>query len=236
MTSLDWPPYSGKDLAENGVSIAIAREAFAKVGYELVVDFQPWVRTVRTAARKEKYIGYFPEYEFETDEFVFSDSIGLSPLGFVEQVAKPVRWDKLEDLTQYRIGVVQGYVNTKEFDQLVAQGEFSIEASTDDLRNIHKVAKGRLDLAVIDANVLKYLIHSGTRKEVLLQRIQMNEKMLELKKIVVAFRNTEEGRKWRDIFNKGLAQINVSEVIERLSHSTHLHQAIDLRTMIVRTN
>ncbi|CAM3604340.1 hypothetical protein VIAQ111709_03000 [Vibrio aquimaris] len=34
MTSLDWPPYSGENLRENGYSIAIAREAFSAMGYE----------------------------------------------------------------------------------------------------------------------------------------------------------------------------------------------------------
>ena len=236
MTSLNWPPYSGEDLAENGVSIAIARAAFSEVGYELIVEFKPWVRTVRTATKKKQYIGYFPEYEFETDELVFSNSIGTSPLGFVERIAKPIEWNELRDLGQYRIGVVQGYVNTAEFDLYVAQGALNVEATTDDLKNVFKVAKGRLDIAVIDANVFKYLINTGARSEVLQQKIRMNKKLLEQKKIVVAFRNTEEGRKWRDLFNLGLARINVAEVLERLTHSVHQHQTVDFEAIDPVTN
>ncbi len=123
MTSLDWPPYSGETLVENGLSVAIAREAFAVMGYELIVEFKPWVRTVTTASKREKYIGYFPEYAFETEDFVFSDSIGSGPLGFVQHREKPILWSELTDLSDYRIGVVQGYVNTQAFDDLVDKGE-----------------------------------------------------------------------------------------------------------------
>jgi polar amino acid transport system substrate-binding protein len=236
MTSLNWPPYSGEDLAENGVSIAIARAVFSELGYELIVEFKPWVRTVRTAKKKERYIGYFPEYEFETDALVFSNSIGTSPLGFVEQISKPIEWSVLQDLDLYRIGVVQGYINTEQFDSYVAQGKLNVEATTDDLKNIIKVAKGRLDLAVIDANVFRYLINTDARREVLQKKIAMNKNILEEKDIVVAFRNTEEGRKWRNLFNLGLAQIDVAEVFERLSHSTHQHQTLDLMTIEPNAN
>ncbi|MDN3683592.1 hypothetical protein QW180_03180 [Vibrio sinaloensis] len=47
----------------------------------------------------------------------------------------------MSDLKGLRIGVVQGYVNTKEFDQLVERGVLAVEASVSDSRNIHKVAK-----------------------------------------------------------------------------------------------
>lgn len=232
MTSLDWPPYSGENLEENGLSIAIARDAFAAMGYELVVEFKPWVRTVTLASKKDKYIGYFPEYEFDTEEFVFSNAIGSSPLGFVELSSAKVSWNSLDDLIPLRIGVVQGYVNTTEFDHMVEQGMLSVEATTNDVRNIYKVAKGRLPLAVIDQNVLEYLIRVDPRKDILAKRVNFNARPLEHKKVVVAFRNTVEGRQWRDIFNLGLKRIDVSSIASRLSHPDHLHQAVNLNQML----
>ncbi|KGY12836.1 ABC transporter [Vibrio tubiashii] len=214
MTSLEWPPYSGEDLEQKGVSVAVAKAAFLAMGYELVVDFKPWVRSVALASKTDRYAGYFPEYYFDTDEFVFSDSIGTGPLGLVENRKSPISWREVDDLREYRIGVVQGYVNTVEFDALVAQGLISVEASANDIRNIYKVAKGRLDAAVIDSNVLDYLISIDQRAEMLAGRVRMNERLLETKQIYLAFKNTPEGHNWREIFNQGLEKIDISLVLE----------------------
>ncbi|MFW7523102.1 substrate-binding periplasmic protein [Vibrio ostreicida] len=211
MTSLEWPPYSGSELPEQGFSVAVAKAAFAAMGYELVVEFQPWVRAVALATKEDKYIGYFPEYYFETKDFLFSESIGNGPLGLVENTRFPVKWQTLDDLTLLSIGVVQGYINTTEFDEMVKKGELQVEASADDARNIHKVAKGRLDVAVIDSNVLDYLISVDIRAGLLKKRLQMNPRLLEDKELYMAFNNSESGLTWRNIFNQGLKKIQNSQ-------------------------
>ncbi|MCG9598047.1 transporter substrate-binding domain-containing protein [Vibrio sp. Isolate25] len=220
MTSLEWPPYSGTDLPENGYSVAVAREAFAAMGYELVVDFQPWVRAVALASKSDKYVGYFPEYYFENSEFIFSDPIGSGPLGLVENTRYPVRWETLSDLKHFRIGVVQGYINTTEFDNMVKAGELQVEASANDARNIHKVAKGRLDVAVIDPNVLEYLISIDVRESLLRKRLRMNAKLLENKMLYMAFKNQPQGQSINKIFNQGLEKIDIESIVSRLSKST----------------
>lgn len=219
MTSLDWPPYSGESLAENGFSVEIARAAFAAMGYELVVEFKPWVRTVALASKTKQYAGYFPEYYFNTNDFVFSDPIGSGPLGLVENVKWPISWSHLDDLQALKIGVVQGYVNTEKFDQMVADGLIQVEASANDTLNIHKVAKGRIDAAVIDANVLDYLIGIDPREEMLSKMVRMNSRLLESKLLYLAFKNTPEGNNWRVIFNQGLEKIDVETILEQYNQS-----------------
>ncbi|CAM2952570.1 substrate-binding periplasmic protein [Vibrio neptunius] len=234
MTSLEWPPYSGADLPENGYSVAVAREAFSVMGYELVVDFQPWVRAVALATKSEKYVGYFPEYYFDTTEFVFSDSIGSGPLGFVENTRFPIQWETLSDLTFFKIGVVQGYVNTTEFDDMVETGELQVEASTNDARNIHKVAKGRLDIAVIDPNVLEYLISIDVREDLLRKRLRMNAKLLETKQLYIAFKDQPEGRDIREVFNQGLKKIDIERIVSRLMKLTDNEQIVLSNTPVIK--
>ena len=63
LTSLDWPPYSGKTLSDQGASVAVAKAAFKAMGYELKVSFYPWSRAVALAKdSSSKFSGYFPEY------------------------------------------------------------------------------------------------------------------------------------------------------------------------------
>lgn len=188
------------------------------MGYELEVDFNPWSRTVASVAKKDLYIGYFPEYFFETDSFVFSEPIGTGPLGFVEAIAKPILWQSLQDLTDYRLGVVQGYKNTAELDELIEKGEVDWEAEIDDRHNIYKVAKGRLDLAVIDVNVFEYLVATDARADILKSRVKMNERLLLDAELFVAFKNTEQGRRWRGVFNEGLKQVDIDAIAQRLNH------------------
>lgn len=222
MTSLDWPPYAGQSLSDNGTSVSVAKAAFAAMGYELVVEFKPWVRTVASASKQDKYIGYFPEYWFDSEEFVFSESIGSGPLGLVQNRNKPIQWQNLEDLKQYRIGVVQGYVNTAQFDALVTNETLTVEASVSDSRNIHKVAKNRLDAAVIDIHVLAYLIDTDPRSEVLKDRLEMNSQLLEEKQLYLAFKNTPEGKNWRDVFNQGLQLIKQDEIASYMPKEARL--------------
>ena len=50
--------------------------------------------------------------------------MGSGPLGFAELSIHPIQWSALPDLANYKIGVVSGYVNTAEFDEMVAKGTF----------------------------------------------------------------------------------------------------------------
>ncbi len=205
LTSLDWPPYSGEALRNGGTAVARAKAAFAAAGHTLEVDFYPWKRAVQVGM-DEGYVGYFPEYySQELDgHCAFSDPMGSGPLGFAENPAAPVTWGTLDDLKDFRIGTVSGYVNTAEFDARAASGALTVDPVSDDLTNLRKVAGGRLPLAVIDANVMSYLVEQNPD---LVGAVQMNTRLLEDKKLFVCFQNSPAGDEARAIFNKGIVQL-----------------------------
>ncbi|GGX67363.1 substrate-binding periplasmic protein [Saccharospirillum salsuginis] len=213
LTSLEWPPYSGEDLPSQGASIAVAKAAFDAMGHELVVEFYPWSRAVALATNNDKYAGYFPEYYYESDEFLFSDPMGQGPLGFVENVDNPIEWNSLDDLTDETIGVVQDYVNTEELDRMIADGDINASAVTSDSQNVLKVAGGRIDMAVIDSNVLGYLLENDPKVDMAIGKVQMNDKLLVEKDLYIAFKNNANGQQWRDIFNEGLTQIDIDAIM-----------------------
>ncbi|WP_213610477.1 ABC transporter substrate-binding protein [Pseudoalteromonas sp.] len=214
LTSLDWPPYSAKSLDQQGASVAVAKAAFKAEGHELVVDFFPWSRAVNSASQAgSKYVGYFPEYMHDTSDFVFSDPTGTGPLGLVQNNSKPVSFSAVSDLAGKRIGVVQDYVNTKELDDMIASGAIKGDAVPSDVLNIKKVAAGRIDAAVIDANVLNYLLNTDSSLAGVKDKIAMNANLLETKTLHIAFRNDAEGQKWQQIYNKGLKKIDVDAIM-----------------------
>lgn len=213
LTSLLWPPYAGQQLENQGVSIMVAKAALNAMGHDLQVDFYPWSRAVKLAGMPNTdYLGYFPAYHYQNDVFIFSSGIGSSPLGLVEQKLHPISWTQTADLTQYVLGVVQGYVNTDEIDSLIASGYLRVEAVSSDEHNIRKVAAGRIDAAVIDVHVLRYLLQQKALAP-LSPKLQMNKKLLESKQLHVAFLNNAEGKKWRDILDQGLTKIDVEHIM-----------------------
>ena len=213
LTSLYWPPYTGENLAEQGASVAVARAAFAAMGHQLEVEFYPWNRAVSLAKNNELYAGYFPAYYFRTNKLLFSDTMGSGMLGFVEQKDDPIKWRALTDLVPYKIGVVNGYRNTIEFDDMIQSGQLSAVSVLTDKQNVLKVADARLDVAVIDENVLKFLkLHDENISKVK-DKVQMNKKPLVNKHLYIAFNRGEQGEKWLDIFNQGLTKIDVDKIM-----------------------
>lgn len=215
LTSLEWPPYSSQTLDEQGASIVVAKAAFLTMGYDLQVDFYPWMRAVDYGKKHKKYIGYFPEYHAKSieKEFIFSDEIGKSPLGFVENKNKSIKWKTLKDLSKYKIGTVSGYVNTLEFDTMVANKQLTVDAVVDDITNIKKVIKSRIDLAVIDRYVLQYLLLNDDSVKKDANKVQFNSKLMENKKLYICFRKNRAGKKLNKIFNQGLRKIDVDKIM-----------------------
>lgn len=216
LTSLDWPPYSGKNLKNQGASIAVAKAAFEAMGYKLEVDIFPWSRAVSLAKDdNSKYAGYFPEYYSDgvAEEFTYSAPMGKSPVGFVEQISKPIPWSSHEDLKNYSIGVVQDYVNEAKFDAMVADGSLKVQPVISDKNNLMKVINGRLDMAVIDKNVMNYLFANDNALKGKEDKANFNSKLLDDKDIFICFKKTAEGVELAKIFNEGLKKIDLDSIV-----------------------
>lgn len=223
LTSLDWPPFSGMNLENQGLSTAVVDRTLARAGLEMDVEFLPWQRAVATGLRGPGFSGYFPEYRvaaMEGTQCLFSSSIGSSPLGFAERSDAPVAWSDLSDLRGRRIGTVRGYVNTEKFDAAVAADILSVDPSVDDATNLRKLAAGRLDLAVIDINVLRHLVTTDPDLKPLAGRLRFNERILEDKTLHVCFRPGTEGEALRRRFDAALLAARSDSVQEAAQTGT----------------
>jgi len=214
LASLEWPPYTGQSLGGLGASSEVVRQAFQRAGIPLEIHFFPWARAVAVARTSVEYAGYFPEYRAARieDSFLFSDSIGQSPLGFAETADAPVNWSTLQDLRGLIIGTVQGYVNTEEFDRMAEAGELRVEQATDDLTNLRKLLGGRINLAVIDENVFLHLLATQPDLRDGQRKLKFNGRILEMKELFVCFRRDAAGERLAKLFNEGLAGIDARRV------------------------
>jgi polar amino acid transport system substrate-binding protein len=216
LTSLSWPPYSDKNIKEQGASVAVAKAAFKAMGHELIVDFYPWSRAIKLVSTKgSKYVGYFPEYYYEPSDFNFSEPMGNSPLALIQNKLNPINFRGLSDLKGLKLGVVQDYVNTPELDRMIADKEVDAKAVLSDSSNIKKVAVKRIDVAIIDFHVFNFLLSSEQSLKKFKNKVELNTKLLANKKLYIAFKGDDVGKKWQKIYNAGLKKIDVDVVMTK---------------------
>lgn len=205
----EWPPYTGKELPQQGASSAVVRQAFKVMGYELEIRFLPWNRVLSEVRNQTDIDGYFPEYFSEERDkvFLFSESIGKGPVGFVRRTGTEYDWGSYADLREHTIGVVSGYVNERRFDVMVEEGEIDTESVVMDLFNLRKVLAGRVDLAVVDSNTFAYLLRTDPYLSLRRKELEMAPRLLQIQNLYSCFRKSERGRELLEVFNEGLNKI-----------------------------
>ena len=185
--------------------------------YSVDIDFYPWARAVHLTESANEYDGIFPIYysAVRARWLNCSSSIGRSPLGFAERSKAPVAWSTLADLRAYKIGVVRDYVNTEDFDSMVASGRIAVDAANSDAQNLQKLAHGRIDLAVIDRNVLEQLMKGPAADAQSLSGLQFNSHVLENKEFYICFKRNDAGDRIAAAFAAGLRKIDVEAITAR---------------------
>lgn len=217
LASLEWPPYTGEKLPDQGASSAVAKAAFEAMGYHLRIEFLPWSRAVRMARDNAKYAGYFPEYYSSqvAANFILSDPIGVGPLGLAQRADSGLQWNSVADLSKWHIGVVQDYVNTTEFDARVKDHKQLVDVSLNDSQNLLKLAARRVDLAIIDPYVFAYLSDHSSTIGAVAGQLEMNPKLLEYKNLYICFKRTPGGERLARVFNEGLKKIDVAAIMRK---------------------
>lgn len=214
LTSLEWPPYAGNALPDKGASVAVVKAAYEAMGYKVTVEFYPWERAVQLAKDPAKgYAGYFPEYfssALESD-CTFSPPIGNGPLGFAQNKDAPIKWSTHDDLGKLKIGVVSGYVNEEEFDKRVAAGKQPVEEVVSDDQNLKKVAAKRIPAAIIDRNVMQYLLKNDASLGAMKDKLSFNDKLLEDKKLYICFRKGGDAAAMKALA-EGLKKIDIDAI------------------------
>ena len=212
IASLDWQPFSGKNLPEGGAGIAVLRAALKAEGIDLEVEFYPWSRALEKGAQPD-FVGIYPSWPEEVPEgFVGSAMFFQSPVGFVEPKGKPLAWSSLSDLAGKKIGIVQDYGNTVEFMELVNDGVIDAKVVVDDLTNIRKVAGGRIDGAFIDLNNLDYFLKNEAKN--LSGKVQVNDKIIDSKDLLLSINKNFPEKDVNEIIVRGISKIDANRIIK----------------------
>ncbi len=156
LVTVGYPPYYGPGLPNNGPIAEIVTEAYARAGYQVTVEFMPWVRAMQRAqtGKADGLLGGW--YSKEREQwFVFSAPLPGNELVIYKRIGdRPQRFTSYEALTPYRIGTVKGYRNPDDFEA----ADLRREAAPSDRVNLVKLANNRVDLILIDKATAKFIL------------------------------------------------------------------------------
>ncbi len=216
VSATDWPPYTTEKLPRGGAMSVVVRAAFGRTGRRIEVFYDTWPKAIELARKGTHDVAaYYPGYHCRhRSGFTASNPIGHGPLGFAEHIDAPLVWESLDDIGEkkLKIGTVNGYANTDEFDNKVGTGWIHAIPSRDDTTSLQKLLRKRLDAAVIDRFVLDYLKATDQSLRDGGDKLRFNSKMLENKTFYLCFRNTDDGNRLKEEFNRGLQEIDVKRI------------------------
>ncbi len=206
LLTLEWPPYTGIKEPDGGTVTRLVKSAFAAEGDDTRIGYFSWRRALQLPRTDRRFAAIYPMYYAKDRESrcYFSEPIGYSPVGLAERRQRPLRWQQLTELAPYTIGVVNGYVNSPEFDALVQAGKLKVLASENDEQNLKQLLNKRVDAVVIDHNTFHYLDQGQTRVRGMSRQLQLNGRLLIKHPLYMCFPRDDEGLALREQFNRGL--------------------------------
>lgn len=157
LAAIDYPPYIGNELNQQGYAAELARAAFEKQGYTLEIRFYPPARA-RSLAASGQVDGLLPTQPDPAlnEDFLFSAPFPGANIGLLKKrslaISYPAdaplhRQDTLSALSHLRFGALRGANIAAEFEK----ADFlKRDYVSEDLQLLDMLALGRIDLMVVD--------------------------------------------------------------------------------------
>lgn len=204
MATTNWPPFYADNLKNGGPLTEIVTEAFKRMGHSTVTEFLPWTRARRKVLIGEADIilgAYHSDQRAEKHHF--SAPIMMVDVALIAHKKLGIHsFKNLTELTPYSIGVSKGWVNSPEFDRA---NYLSKDVASNQVLNIRKLARNRVDIISISSEVFKYELAqnnlSGTLSQyVFLEpllsksglRLMMRKSHINHEKVISEFNSTLE--------------------------------------------
>jgi len=222
--TVDFPPYYGEKLPEQGWVSEVVRTALESQGYEVEIKFMPWVKAVEDTKQGyyDALLGAYRTPE-RADLYYFSAPIAQARTGFFKRKDVDISFKELDELDDYKIGVVKGYATSKAFD-------FADNLNKIEVPNLNegliKLLNQEIDLMADSRAVGKYHLKLLEKKKPgISQEIEFIKPVLAMNKLYVAIskKTTNAYRKLID-FNQGLRKIYMNGSFRKIKakHKKHI--------------
>jgi len=211
LASGDWYPYTSSEEGQGLVEKVVAR-AFAIEGYEVVIEYYPWVRSAKLV-RYSKLDGTFPWYSNDERQRQYTISkeaiLHADTLMFYHKDVV-LEWDAISDLAKYEVGSVPGYASTK----ILEDNNVKTISATSMEENILKLYRHRIDVLPIEKQVGLVMIEELTDNG--LAEIRIGEKALISNPMFMLFPNNDRGSELSTVFDRGISKLKANGCYDRL--------------------
>ena len=148
ISTLEYAPWAGKNLKNNGFVNHVINEAFQRKGYTVMFTYLPWKRAVaEVKSGQYSALSYVYWTKDREKEFYLSDPISEEKIVFFHLKSNSIKdWETLEDLKNYKFGATRGYTYTKEFWDAANSKRLMVDVTNSDIQNFKKLLAGRIDI------------------------------------------------------------------------------------------
>lgn len=213
LASLEYPPYTGNDLKNQGFITAIVKASFKEVGLDISVRFLPWARAL-DSAKNGKFDGLFTIWKRKEREewFVFSDELPANEIALLKLKKDNIKFKKMEDLKPYKIGTVRGYADPDEFNKATYLRKEKVK---NDKINIRKLMGGRIQLVLTDKYLAEHIINTDFSKQK--NMFDWLSPSLKIDPQYIAF--SKKSPRYKELlerFNRGLQEIKKKKIYQKI--------------------
>lgn len=166
MSDDDFPPYSYQtpDGDVTGIDIDIIAELGRRLDVNFEIELAPFKRMLLLVEKGQRF-GAFSLFKTAKREHygLYTHPVHYSTYKLFTKAEKPLRFDRLQDLYNKRIGVQAGFAISDGFDQATEAGQiqridiFSYEDS------FNRLVKGGIDAFVVNDMVMQYKLFADFR-------------------------------------------------------------------------
>ncbi len=209
----EWAPFYGEKVPDNGYLTQIVKAAFKASGHDLQHNWMPWKRAITEAERGTYQVLMGAYYNSDRAKiFEYSEPITQTQVVFFEQKGNNIKYKKLEDLKNYKIGVVRGYSTTEEFDK----AEYLIkEVSPDTKTSLKLLLNKRVDLIANSREVVLHILQQDFPEQY--AKINVVQPPLQVNNLhIVVSKTIPNAKKIISDFNKGLKTIKENGTYDKI--------------------
>lgn len=208
----EWPPYCSSSLDGAGVSSQIIAEAFKKEGLKVeLLKESSWSHAFNKTANGD-FSGSIAWYKTKEREelFFFSDPIHRVETVFFHRKGMDFDWEKIVDLSSYRIDGTKVYEYGDRFQFAESEGFIKVHRNDSDLEGFKRLLSGEADLFTCSYEVGQRLLAKHFTDEER-QKISFNPLPITSKSVyLILNRKDPKNLALVERFNNGLIKLRAS--------------------------
>ncbi len=154
VSAIEWRPFMSKSYEGGGYCLKATREALKRAGYDMVVHFVPWSRSLSGIKNGIYHLQPAVWYEPSRTEFLtYTQPYGSNKIVLVSRRDQAIKFTEPRKLIGYRIGVARNY----SYPPVIMNEPNLIFDLGEDVRtNLRKLQAKRIDVTLGDAAVLRF--------------------------------------------------------------------------------